>query len=90
MPFAVGQLLLSSGALNATRQCFSRVLGRGTWAAQSVKHSTLHFGSGRELMVCEFGPHIRIHADSAEPAWDPLSLLLPLALRGLHSPFRNK
>ena len=42
----------------------------GAWVAQSVKHPTLGFGLGHDLTVCEFEPHIRLHADSAEPAWD--------------------
>ena len=43
---------------------------RGT---QSVKHLTLDFGSVHDITVGEFEPHIRLHADSTEPAWDPLS-----------------
>ena len=45
----------------------------GTWVAQSVKRATLGFGSGRDLMAHEFEPHIGLHADSMEPAWDSLS-----------------
>ena len=52
----------------------------GTWVTQLVKHLTLDFGSGHELAVCEFTPCIRLHADSAEPAWDPLSFPLSLPL----------
>ena len=48
--------------------------------AQSVKRLTLDFGSGHDLMVCEFEPR----AGSVEPAWDspslPLSLSLPCSL----------
>ena len=44
--------------------------------AQSVKHPTLGFGSGHDL--------IGLGADSAEPAWDSPSLpappLLPLSV----------
>ena len=47
--------------------------------AQSVKRPTLDLGSGRDLMVCEFEPHIGLCADRVEPAWNSLSLLsLPL------------
>ena len=55
--------------------------------AQSVKHPTLDAGSGRDLVgssqvvilyVREFEPCIRLCADSAEPAWDSLSLSLSL------------
>ena len=48
--------------------------------AQSVKRPTLDFGSGHDLTVPEFGPRVGLCADSAEPAWDALSLLLSLPL----------
>ena len=32
--------------------------------AQSVKRPTLAFGSGPDLMVCEFKPHVGLCADS--------------------------
>ena len=41
--------------------------------AQLVKHLTLGFSSGGDLVVREFEPHIGLCADSAEPAWDSLS-----------------
>ena len=41
---------------------------------QSVKCSTLGFGSGHDLAVCGFEPLVGLCADSVEPAWDPLSL----------------
>ena len=44
--------------------------------AQSVKCLTLGFGSGHDLMVYEFEPRIGLCEDSAEPAWDSLSLSL--------------
>ena len=44
--------------------------------AQSVKHPTPGFGSGHDLPVHEIEPHLGLHADSAEPAWDSLYLLL--------------
>ena len=44
--------------------------------AQLVKHQTVNFGSGRDLMVRGFKPRIRLHADSTGPAWDSLSLPL--------------
>ena len=47
---------------------------------QSIKHLTLDFGSSHDFTVREFEPHIRLCADSAEPAWDSLSLPLPLCL----------
>ena len=53
---------------------------RGAWVAQSVEHLALDFSSGHDLTVCEFEPHIGLCADSAEPAWDSLSLPLSLPL----------
>ena len=43
------------------------------WMAPSVKHLTLDFGSGHDLMVHEFEPRIELCTDSVEPAWDSLS-----------------
>ena len=55
------------------------------WVAQSVKHLTLGFRSGQDLMVHEFKPYLRICAAGAEPAWEspslPLSLPPPPAIR---------
>ena len=48
--------------------------------AQSVKCLTLDFGSGSNLKVREFKPHIRLRADSVDSAWDFLSLSLSLSL----------
>ena len=48
--------------------------------AQLVKCPTLDFGSDHDLTVCEFEPRIGLCADSAEPAWDYLSLPLSLPL----------
>ena len=52
----------------------------GAWVAQSVDHPTLGFGSGHDLMVFEFEPHIRLRMGGVEPAWDSLSPPLPLSL----------
>ena len=41
--------------------------------AQLVERPTLDFGSGHDLMVHEFKPHIRLCTDSTEPAGDPRS-----------------
>ena len=48
------------------------------WLSQ-LKHLALDLGSGHHLAVHGFGPHVRLCADSVEPAWDslPLSLLFP-------------
>ena len=45
---------------------------------QLVEHPTLDFGSGHDLMVPEFEPHVGFCADSAELAWDSLSPSLSL------------
>ena len=47
---------------------------QGAWAALSVKRPTLDFGSGDDLTVRGFEPRVGLCADSAEPAWDSLSL----------------
>ena len=46
--------------------------------AQPVKHPTLGFSLGHDLTVCGIEPRIGFCADSMEPAWDSLSLPLPL------------
>ena len=57
---------------------------RGAWVTQSVKRPD--FGSGHDLEVREFKPHIGLRADTSEPAacfrfCVPLSLpLSPLTL----------
>ena len=48
-------------------------INMGAWVAQPVKHLTLGFGSGHDLMVCGFKPQV-----IREPAWDFLSLSLSL------------
>ena len=52
----------------------------GAWVAQSVECLTLTFCSGDDLAVRGFKPRVGLRADGAEPAWDPLSLSLPLPL----------
>ena len=41
--------------------------------AQLVKCLTLDFGSGHDLIVHEFEPHIGLCTDSMETPWDSLS-----------------
>ena len=53
--------------------------------AQSVKHLTLDFRSGHDLTVCEIEPLIGLCTDNKKPAWDFLSLTLPLP--GSHALF---
>ena len=48
------------------------------WMAQSVERPPLDFSSGDDLTVRAFKPHIGLHADSVEPAWDSASLSLSL------------
>ena len=50
----------------------------GAWVAQSVKNSTLGFGSGHDLTVHEIEPSVRLLANSVEPTWDSLSPSLSL------------
>ena len=45
----------------------------GTWVAQSVKHLTLDFGSGRDLKVHGIKSQGRFNTDNTGPAWDSLS-----------------
>ena len=52
---------------------------RGAWVAQLVKRLPLDFGSGHDLTVRGFEPHVRLCADSSEPAWDSLSPSLCLS-----------
>ena len=57
----------------------------GTWVAQSVERPTLDLGSGGDLRVRGFEPHMGVCADGTKPAWI-LSLLLsapPLFVRSL-------
>ena len=49
--------------------------------AQLVKHLSLDFGSGRNLMVRGTEPHPGLCAESSEPAWN--SLLFPLLILSL-------
>ena len=60
---------------------------RGTWVAQSVKHSILDFSSGHDLMVHKFETRVSLCADSVEPAWDFLS---PLSAPSTFSLSQNK
>ena len=55
----------------------------GAWVAQSIKPLTLDFSLGHDLTVRGIKPHVRLCADSAEPAWIlflSLFLLLTLSL----------
>ena len=56
----------------------------GACVARSVKHPTLDFSSGHDLIVREFEPHIGLCADSVEPV-DSLAPPLSLPLSGLLS-----
>ena len=46
--------------------CLSNSKNRGDWVAQSVKHVSLGFGTGRVLTRGEFEPRIGRSADSGE------------------------
>ena len=43
---------------------------------QLVEHLNLGFGAGHDLMAHESEPHIGLHADNVELAWDFLFLSL--------------
>ena len=51
--------------------------------AYSVECPAPGFGSGHDLMVRGIEPHVRLCADSVEPAWDSLSLPVSLTLSHL-------
>ena len=51
--------------------------------AQSVKRPTLDFGLCHDLAFRGCKPGVGLGADSAEPAWDSLSLTLSLPLLAL-------
>ena len=59
-----------------TKPISSVNLSWGTRVAPSVKQPTLDFGSGRDLTLRGFKLSIGLCADSAEPAWDSVSLSL--------------
>ena len=54
---------------------------RGVRVAESVKGPTLDLGSGHDLTVQEFKPHVRVRAGGAEPAWDSGQGPLPFLRR---------
>ena len=58
---------------------------RGAWGAQSDERLTLDLGSGRDLTVSGIKPRVRLCADSMGPAWDSLSLSLPLPYLHTHT-----
>ena len=58
--------------------------------AQSVKQPTLDFGSGLDLTVREFKPHVGLCANIMEPAWDNLLLSLPFPCSPSPSPSPSK
>ena len=41
--------------------------GAGEGVPGWLSHLSLHFGSGHDLTVCEFGPQVGLCADSSEP-----------------------
>ena len=68
----------------STTQTFTCTLGtssfiaqkynsRGAGVVQSVERPILDLGSGRDLTVREFEPHIGLCADGVDPAWDSVS-----------------
>ena len=58
------------------RQGIRKLKRRGVRVAQSVKHSTLGFGSRHGPMVCGIETCVGLCADSMEPSWGSLSPFL--------------
>ena len=56
-----------------TRKFLEENIGGDAWVAQSVKHPTLGFGSGLNLMAGGIKPRTGLCADSTDPASDSLS-----------------
>ena len=71
--FSLMSLTSTAPALAQRPDFFLNKIFRGAWVAQSVKCPTLDLGSGHDLTVREFKPHIRLCTDSVEPAWDSVS-----------------
>ena len=60
--------------LRSNKFLFTKKVNRlwDAWMAQLFKCLTPDFGSGHDLAVHGIEPHVRLHADSEEPAWDSL------------------
>ena len=58
------------------RYIYIHIAFSGTWVSPLVKCQIPGFGSGHDLIVCEFEIRIPLCVDNMEPAWDSLSLLL--------------
>ena len=57
--------------------CFKTLQTHSAWVAQSIKHTTLDFGSGHDLMILRSSPT----SGSLLTAWRLLGILiLPLSL----------
>ena len=66
---------MESMLIEYCNEILKKVIKGGTWLAQSVKRLILDFSLDHDLMVCELEPHLGLCPESAEPAWDSLSLL---------------
>ena len=63
----------------------------GTWVAQWLSLVLFDLGSGHDLTVHEFKPHIGLSADGAEPAWDSVLLSAPpLLVLSISLSLKNK
>ncbi|EFH22819.1 hypothetical protein NEIPOLOT_01390, partial [Neisseria polysaccharea ATCC 43768] len=59
-------------------------LNRGAWVAQSLKHPTLDFDAGHDLMVPKIEPSVGLYADTVQSLLGILSLSsLPFPLLSL-------
>ena len=71
----------AEGVKQSSEMGFGLEVGKGgAWVALLVKHPSVDFSSGHDLMAHEIDPGVRLFTDSAEPAWDSLSLSPSLSL----------
>ena len=78
-----GQLIFNQGAETIQREeekCFQQMVVGGTWVAWSVKHQTLGFGSGHDLIVMRSSPALSTECGACLEFSLTLSLCLCLSL----------
>ena len=80
VPSPVWNTLLPRVQDDCTRPCDSldplKKNLMGTWVPQLGKYPNLDFGSGHDLTIHEFRPHVGLCIGNAEPAWDSSSRAL--------------
>ena len=70
-------LLSECDLLEKTKPLGEKEPGWGAWVAQSVKHPTLDFGSGHDLIVCEIDLHVGLHNSAGLRFFSPSLSALP-------------